>query len=400
MSSGSPLLRFIALYGAQFSAYGVASPFLPGLLMQDGLGPGALGIVLAAGTGIRLFAGPYGGRLADRLGRAPTVFAGFAAASALIATGYAPARGLPLLFLVSVAHAAVLAPLTPISDALALGSAQQGRGFEYGWVRAAGSAAFIVGTLVSGGLVDDLGLGIIIWLNAGLLAATAALGWFLPNLVAGTQTEIASNPHAETLRSLFDIPVFRRLMLLAALIGGSHALHDSFEVIRWREAGLSAAQTSLLWSSSVIAEVGIFVTIGPLMLNRLGPVRSLALSAGAGVVRWSVAALTAWFPAMALTEPLHGLTFALLHLACMDTISRTVPARLAATAQAFYATVAMGAAAAAVTLASGPLYGRFGAGAFWFMAAMCLIALPLTPGLRPGSAGLSVDSLRKRPMID
>ena len=85
---------------------------------------------------------------------------------------------------------------------------------------------------------------------------------------------------------------------------------------------------------------------------------------------------------MALVEPLHGLTFALLHLACMDTIWRVVPIRLAATAQAFYATVAMGAAAAAVTLASGPLYSRFGAGGFWLMAAVCAVALPLTPGIR------------------
>jgi PPP family 3-phenylpropionic acid transporter len=386
MSPGPHLLRFICLYAAQFSAYGVASPFLPGLLMQDGLGPDALGIVLASGTAIRLVAGPYGGRLADRLGRAPAVFAGYAAAAALIAVGYAPARGLALLLLVSVAHAAVLAPLTPIADALALGSARQGQGFEYGWVRAAGSAAFIGGTLVSGQLVDDLGLGVIIWSNAGLLAATAALGWFLPNRVAGIPAEARPKAGAGALRTLFAIPVFRRLMLVAALIGGSHALHDSFEVIRWRDAGLSAVQTSLLWSLSVIGEVAIFVYIGSRLLNRLGPARAIALSATAGVVRWSLAALTAWFPVMAVVEPLHGLTFALLHLACMDVIGRNVPTRLAATAQAFYATVAMGAAASAVTVASGPLYSRFGAGAFWAMAGMCLAALPLTPGLRRGAS--------------
>ena len=75
------------------------------------------------------------------------------------------------------------------------------------------------------------------------------------------------------------------------------------------------------------------------------------------------AALTARFGIMVLVEPLHGLTFALLHLACMQVIGRVVPTALAATAQAFYATVAMGAVSAAVTLASGPLYGRYGAGA-------------------------------------
>ncbi len=379
------LPRFIALYGVLFAAFGVASPFLPGLLQQDGLGPGELGLVLAAGTAIRLLAGPFGGRLADRAARAPTVLAGFAAASALVATGYAPARGLFLLMVVSVAHAAVLAPLTPIADALALGSSQAKPGFPYGWVRGAGSAAFIVGTLLSGQMVGRAGLGVIVWLNAGLLAAAACLGWFLPNRLAGPGASPAARGEAGSVWRLLRIPLFARLMGVAALIGGSHALHDGFEVIRWRAAGMSAGQASLLWALSVAAEVVVFVFIGPALLSRLGPGRAMTLSALAGIVRWGTAAQTAWFPVMALVEPLHGLTFALLHLACMDMIGRTVPPRLAATAQAFYATVAMGAASALVTLASGPLYGRFGASAFWAMAFMCALALPLALGLSPPS---------------
>jgi PPP family 3-phenylpropionic acid transporter len=66
----------------------------------------------------------------------------------------------------------------------------------------------------------------------------------------------------------------------------------------------------------------------------------------------------------------------------MRLMLRLVPAHLAATAQAFYGTVAVGAMTAALTLASGPLYQRFGATAFWLMAALCAGALPLARGLR------------------
>jgi len=390
---GSPLPRFLVLYGALFAAFGVVSPFLPGLLLQDGLSPGGISVVLAAGTATRLLAGPFGGRLADRTGRAPLVLTGFIAAAAVIATAYVPARGLLLLLIVSVAHSAVLAPVVPIADALTLGSARgkprfEYARFEYGWVRAMGSAAFIAGTLLSGSLVGWLGLGVIIWLNAGLLGAAAGFGWRIPNRVAGTS---AAPAESRSVRALLNVPVFRRLMVVAALIGGSHALHDSFEVIRWRDAGLTASQSSVLWASSVAAEVLVFLLLGRRLLQRLGPARALSLAALAGIVRWGTAAQTASFPVMALVEPLHGLTFALLHLACLDVIGRVVPATLAATAQAFYGTVAMGAAAAAVTLASGPLYEHFGPEAFWAMAAMCAAALPLTGGLRlpptaPGAA--------------
>lgn len=374
--------RFLAFYGALFAAFGVASPFLPGLLQQNGLSSAELGVVLAAGTAVRLLAGPLGSRIADRTGRAPMVLAGFTAAAAAVALGYGPARGMALLLMISVAHASVLAPLTPVADALALGSAEHGR-FRYGWVRGAGSAAFIVGTLLSGQLVDGFGLGIIVWLNAALLAAAAGLAWMLPNQVAGTKEAVAgAGPGAWT---LLRLPMFVRLMTVAALIGGSHALHDGFEVIRWRSAGMSAAQSSFLWSLSVAAEVVVFVAVGPPLLKALGPSRAMLLAAVAGMVRWSTAAVTAWFPAMVLVEPLHGLTFALLHLACMDVIGRVVPAALAATAQAVYATLAMGAMAAAVTLVSGPLYGWLGAGAFWAMTGLCALALPVAAGLKAPS---------------
>jgi len=335
---------------------------------------------LAGGTSIRLLTGPLGGRLADRSGWPAGVLAGFTAAAAVVALGYVPARGLPLLLLVSVTHAAVLAPLTPIADALALGSAGAKPGFEYGWVRAAGSAAFIAGTLLAGQSIGWAGLGVIVWLNAGLLAAASVLAWRVPNHVAGAGAAERSATAASAW-TLLRIPVFRRLMIVVALIGGSHALHDGFEVIRWRSAGMSAGQASLLWAISVAAEVVIFLLLGRGLLERIGPGRAMMAAALAGMVRWGAAAQTAWFPAMAMVEPLHGLTFALLHLACMDMIVRTVPRALAATAQAFYATIAMGAVSAVVTLASGPLYGHWGAGAFWAMAAMCALALPLTRGI-------------------
>jgi PPP family 3-phenylpropionic acid transporter len=382
MSRRSPLLRFLVLYSALFAAFGVVAPFFPGLLLQDGLGSGAIGVVLASGTAIRLLAGPIGGQLADRTGRPVLVLSGFAAAAAVIALGYAPARGLPLLLLISVTHASVLAPMTPIADALALGSASDKPGFGYGWVRAAGSAAFIVGTLVSGRLVEWDGLGVIVWLNAGLLAVAACFAWLVPNRVTGARLPEGSTWEQGSFRRLLRIPMFRRLMVVAALIGGSHALHDGFEVIRWRAAGLTPGQASLLWSSSVAAEVIVFLFLGRWLLNRLGPGRAMILAAVAGVVRWVTAAQTAWFPFMAVVEPLHGLTFALLHLACMDMISRVVPIKLAATAQTFYATIAMGATAAAVTLSAGPLYGHFGAAAFWAMAAMCALAIPAARGIR------------------
>jgi len=75
---------------------------------------------------------------------------------------------------VSLAQASALAPLAPLCDSLVLAAAGTRRyGFDYGWVRGAGSGAFILGTVLSGQMVGQYGLSAVIWLNAALLAVNA-----------------------------------------------------------------------------------------------------------------------------------------------------------------------------------------------------------------------------------
>src|SRR5580704_13739245 len=137
--------RFLLLYVAMFAAFGVASPFLPALLHERGLGPSEIGAVLATGTAIRLITGPAVSRLADRFGTHREILAVLLAMAAVIAFGYSPPAGFAIFLIVSVAHASALAPIVPIADAMALAAAP-GR-FQYGWVRGAASAAFVVGAV-------------------------------------------------------------------------------------------------------------------------------------------------------------------------------------------------------------------------------------------------------------
>jgi MFS transporter, PPP family, 3-phenylpropionic acid transporter len=181
---------------------------------------------------------------------------------------------------------------------------------------------------------------------------------------------------------LLRLPLYRRVVLVAALILGSHAKHDSFSVIRWSAAGISPATAGVLWSLSVAAEVVVFFFIGRPLLDRIGPAGAAMIAAIAGIVRWVTMAQTASIAAMAAVEPLHGLTFALLHLTCMRLLAECVPEHLSATALTLYGTVGIGGPTALLTLASGQLYSHFGAHGFWVMAALCAAALPLVPTLR------------------
>jgi PPP family 3-phenylpropionic acid transporter len=126
----------------------------------------------------------------------------------------------------------------------------------------------------------------------------------------------------------------------------------------------------------------VFFLIGPWLLRKLTPAGAIALAGLAGAARWLVAAFTADVALLALIQPLHGFTFALLHLACMRLLADTVPSQLAATAQAIYGTVGIGAATALLTLLSGWLYARMGPHAFVVMSVLCLAGLPIAASLR------------------
>jgi MFS transporter, PPP family, 3-phenylpropionic acid transporter len=380
------LTRFILLYAAMYAAFGVASPFLPSFLRARGLSPEQLGVLLSAGTAVRLLTAPLAGRIGDLIQALRVVLVVCIALAASVTLGYLVGHGFWILLGMNLLHAASLAPITILADALALGSASPPpssgrRGFEYGWVRGTGSAVFIVGTLLSGQAVSAFGLDLIVWLQALLLAVAAFAAILVPELIHPGTGDAVRRPAGGVLL-LFRLPVFRNLVLVAALILGSHAMHDAFAVIRWSAAGISPGTASLLWSESVAAEVLVFFLIGPALVTRLTPAGAAAIAALAGMLRWAVMAQTTDVMALTLVQPLHGVTFALLHLACMRLMARTVPKGLEGTAQAIYGTVGIGAATALLILVSGVLYGRLGAQGFWVMAALCALALPLTWKLR------------------
>jgi PPP family 3-phenylpropionic acid transporter len=369
---------FLLLYGALFSAYGTQSAYIPAFLLGHGLPVERIGLVLAAGMVVRIASAAAIGRLADRLRRRKQVLTAAAALSGLVGSAYMIAFGFLPLLGVSIAYAAATASLAPLSDALAVPAASEGRGFQYGWVRGAGSAAFVSGTLLSGQLIDRFGLASIIVTSSVLFLAMAVCA---ARVGARREEPSPLDTTAGAFRSLWEMSGYRRLVFVAVLVMGSHALNDAFAVIGWRAAGYGSGTISLLWSDSVLAEVAVFFLLGPWLIARFGPARCAGLSAAAGVLRWGVMGATTSMPALIGVQALHGLTFALMHLVAMGIIAKSVPERLAATAQTVYGALALGIASAALTFASGYLYERLGMRAFWAMAALCACALPLVGGI-------------------
>ena len=287
----SALWLFLSTYALLYGAFGVQSPFVPALLGERGLPTEDIGLVLAAAMAVRVLVGPLVSHAADRLRRHTLILCGCALFAALATIAFLSARNLAGLLCVALLHAAMLGPIAPITDALASRGAQESRAdcartFEYGWVRAAGSMAFALGTLAeAAGRLERPDSATAMWISGGLLALGGAVVPSLPKLaVAESSARLRSTMLRDGL-FLLRIPTYRRLLIAASLLWGSHAMHDSFSVIRWRSAGIDFFTISALWSESVFAEVVVFLLFGPWLVRRIGCNWSMTLATGAGVIR-------------------------------------------------------------------------------------------------------------------
>ncbi|KAA8995715.1 3-phenylpropionate MFS transporter [Affinibrenneria salicis] len=373
--------RWLSLsYFTYFFCYGVFLPFWGGWLKGEGLTPEAIGMLLGAGL-IARFVGSLVITPAIRdPARLINALRLLALLTLLFSAGFWLGSGVWLwLMLVMIAFNLFFAPLIPLTDGLAATWQRQIK-MDYGKVRLWGSIAFVIGSAATGELVAHWGHQAILWgLCAGLLAMLLGM---LPRphvMPASAPPDGARRDDVTPWRQLLREPPVWRFLLCVSLLQGAHAAYYGFSVIYWQEAGYSAAVTGYLWSLGVAAEIAIFA-FSHRLFRRWSPRDLLLLSALCGLARWSLMGASVAWPWLIVMQLLHCGTFTVCHLAGM----RFIAARGGGDVlrlQAVYSALAMGGGIAVMTMFSGFLFERYGAGTFWAMALLTVPVLFLRPGV-------------------
>src|SRR5437870_8914396 len=270
--------RLGLFYGTTFGTMGTHAPFFTLWLKSVGIDPSWIGVISAVPAVTRFTVLPFvtgaaGKRYALRTLLAVTAIA-TAVGFAVIGTQYLPLA----VLLAYAATCCVWTPMVPLTDAYALGGVAR-YGLNYGPLRLWGSAAFVVGALICGLLVDIVAARHLIWVIAALavLAAIASLG--LQPLDRPKAAPAAVHGASALLRD----PGFLAIIVASALTQGSHAAYYTFASITWQAAGLGGLTIAGLWVLGVLAEIVVFAlsprfTLSPALLVVIG-----ALSA---VARW------------------------------------------------------------------------------------------------------------------
>lgn len=359
--------RLASVYAGLFGAIGVQLPFMPVWLAAKGLDEGAIGALLALATATRVAVVPFGARAADRLGRPREAIVAATGCCALAMLALAGADSTGAIFTLYALAAAFAATALPLTESYSLrGLAERGR--SYGPVRLWGSAAFIVGTLVTGTLLVWIPSIHIIWVLIAVygfaaLSATRLLPLSTPEPV------VEERPSAW---GLLRNRTMLAVVTASALVQGSHALLYVFGSVQWSAAGLSGLNIGLLWSIGVVAEIILFAVSGRFPPS-IGPRMLMAAGVAGAAIRWGLMALDPPGASLPALQCLHALSFGATHLGAVQMVARLAPPSLSATAQGMLAT-GNGIGMAGAMAASGLLNAQFGTGAYAAMAMMALAA--------------------------
>jgi PPP family 3-phenylpropionic acid transporter len=360
-ASGRFARRLALFYGAVFALIGCHLPFFPVWLRSVGIDAFWIGVITAVPAVTRFTVLPLVTGLAERR----SALRGAIVVTAIMTTLGFSALGTqtqPLaVFLAYVATASMWTPIIPLTDAYALRGIAR-HDLKYGPVRLWGSAAFVVGALVCGLLVDVIAARHLIWVIFAVAALGAVLSLALQPIDVSKTHEVASRGATALLRD----PAFLAIILASAMIQGSHAAYYAFASITWQLSGLGGVTIAVLWALGVIAEIVVFAvsprfTLQPAVLVVIG-----ALSA---VLRWLITAQEPEVGVLAVVQLAHGLTFGMTQVGTIGLMLRHVPINLMTQAQGYLAACS-GIVASSAAILSGVIFARYGHGVYYLMAAM------------------------------
>jgi MFS transporter, PPP family, 3-phenylpropionic acid transporter len=356
-------VRLALFYAAIFAVTGCHLPFFSVWLKAIGIDAAWIGAIGAVPAVTRFTILPLITGLAERHA---------AVRGAMIMTAIATTMGFAVIgtqhlpvavFLVYALTAAVWTPTIPLTDAYALRGVVK-YGIDYGPVRLWGSAAFIVGALMSGWLAGLMAATHLIWIITAVAALAALISFGLQSLDA--RKAKAAMPHGRT--ALLRDSGFLTIIATSALIQGSHSAYYVFGSITWQLAGLDGLTIAALWAIGVVAEIVVFAlsprfTLQPSTLVVIGGLGALA--------RWLITAQEPPVAILAVVQLAHGLSFAITQLGTMGLMVRHVPVPVVTRAQG-YLSACSGIVSSAASIISGMIYAQYGQGVYYAMAAMAL----------------------------
>jgi PPP family 3-phenylpropionic acid transporter len=364
----TPEHRTTAFYLTLFMAPGAAVMFLPIWLSEKGITTEQIGLINALPVLAILTLNMIIGRIADRAKDWRQVIV----IGALIA-GIAPIGlffvnefwGILLLWtLITLPQGAII----PVLDAATMRLTKR-NGTDYGSIRAWGTLGYMLFNALTGFLIAWFGSVIFVPLFVGLALLRALVALQLPNFRApGQKPTLATAAKQDNARIgiLLRQPWFVLPLLGFSLVYGSHFVLNGFSALLWKQQGISETIIGPLFALASLSET-LIMFAWKRFGKKISARHIILLSASVTVIRFFIMGFSPPVVGLVLLQSLHGLTYAIGFLGCVNFISNWTSEDIAAEVQSLFM-VAQQVAAMVALLCYGWLVGQVGNYVYFFAA--------------------------------
>ncbi|MEO5602336.1 MAG: MFS transporter [Cyclobacteriaceae bacterium] len=344
--------RLRILYFLVFCCTASWLPIFADYLKDKGLSGIQIGIILSVTPCMMFLVQPFYGLVADKVGykkclMISTLLAGLAY------VGYLFNGGFFYLFFVTMAMSVFYNTLQPLLDCLSLGLSKRDPGFSYGSLRIAGAAGWAFTGILVGHSIDVVNTTVIFAFSAISLFLAFVFSFFLSEDHNGiTRTETFS---FKNVTSVFGNRKLIFLLISVLLISAGATTIWNFYSIYMKENGASASLVGFGISFQGLCELPFFYFSARIIL-RLGIRATLLVTVFATALRLFLYSIIKDPQAAILIEILHGISWSLFWVVCVESVNRLVNEEWRATGQSLLYASYFGVGAIAGNFWTGYLY--------------------------------------------
>jgi MFS transporter, PPP family, 3-phenylpropionic acid transporter len=351
------LLR--ALYFMVFSCTAAWLPIFADFLKDRGMTGLQTSLILST-TPVMMFAvQPFYGMLADRLGYKRCLLFSTALAS-LSYLLYLFEGGFWYLLAVTVVMAVFYNTAQPLLDSLSLRLTERDPSFSYGTLRIAGAAGWSFTGIIVGHFIDAVNLSVIFISSSISMALAFGLAFFLAGANGGAAQPISATAGVPAPKQASAWTVFANKPLLFFLlavvlisIGGTTIWN--FYSIYLKENGATASLVGFGLSFQGLCELPLFYFSAKIIF-RLGVRRAFLLTVFVTALRMLLYFLVKNPVAAIGIEVLHGVSWSLFWVVCVEQVNALVREEWRATGQSLLYAAYFGAGAILGNFWTGWLY--------------------------------------------
>jgi len=313
----------LAIYGTFFALY----------LMNIGIPPFQIGVLMAGGPIVSLVANPLWAYWADRMrnNRIVIIIAllgAFAAMQAVFLTG-----NQPLIYGVIMLYFVFQSPLLTQSNSLIL-NAIEGTKHKFGAFRMWGSLGWAFTAAAVGPLIGHLGIERL-WIVIDAMMLVALV--FAIQLPRGSETAKAPAVKKKSYAQVFLNRPFLMLLAIGVLVSVPNSINGTF--IGLYIADLGGSESWVGWSTFAMAflEAPVFLLLDKYMKRSIRPmVGWLIIASLLYTVRWALMGVADTATQVVLIQLIHCATFGVYYYVGTQLTSLLIPAEYRSSGQAVY----------------------------------------------------------------